>query len=288
MPRIFVSYAREDRGFTSDLVRDLERRGFDCWIDRQDIPDGSEWRKEISDAIDACAVFLIVLSSHSIASANVKRELAFAESRGCRIVPIRYSSCVLPPEIELTLGSLQWSDFESERYETAFARLMRTLRPSAPDVSDRDADRRPKLVPWISGAYALSGVYVLFAFALFLLGVRDEGGEVIAFFRNQSSIQLSLTVVNAAVSIVAAIALLRASRMAFLLFVVSWLLLSVNSVLSWQLPAAPDARLTSIVKYAFASYALYYAFSVRRHLEGAGRGSLHQHPSRSSTHVTSV
>jgi hypothetical protein len=287
MPHLFVCYAREDTGFAFDLVRDLERRGFDCWIDRQDIPDGSEWRKEISEAIGACAVFLIILSSNSIASANVKRELAFAEARGCRIVPIRYSRFVLPPEIELTLGSLQWSDFESERYEAAFARLMRKLR-SSPKVSDRDSDRRPKLVPWISGLYALSGLYVLFGLALFLVGVQDENGELIGFFREQSTIQLSLTVLNAAVSIVAAIALLRLSAVAFLLFFVSWLLQTLNSVLSWRLIAAPDARMTSVVKYVFASYALYYVFSLRRHLELAGRDSPRQHPSQSSANVTLV
>lgn len=288
MPRLFVSYAREDSGFTCDLVRDLERRGFDCWIDRQDIPDGSEWRKEISEAIDACGVFLIILSAHSIASANVKRELAFAESRGCRIVPIRYASCVLPPEIELTLGSLQWSDFESERYEAAFARLLRALGTPSPDSSERDADRRPKLVPWISALYGLSGLYVLFGLVLFLLGVDDETGELIAFFREQSSIQLTLTVLNAAVSIVAAITLLQMRGVASVLFFVSWLLVTVNSVLSWHLIAAPDARMTSVVKYAFASYALYYVFSLRRPLERAEHRSVRRHPSRSSAHVTPV
>jgi hypothetical protein len=136
--------------------------------------------------------------------------------------------------------------------------------------------------------YALSGLYVLFGLALFLVGVQDENGELIGFFREQSTIQLSLTVLNAAVSIVAAIALLRLSAVAFLLFFVSWLLQTLNSVLSWRLIAAPDARMTSVVKYVFASYALYYVFSLRRHLELAGRDSPRQHPSQSSANVTLV
>jgi hypothetical protein len=155
------------------------------------------------------------------------------------------------------------------------------------DVSDHDADRQPKLVAWIAGLYALSGVYVLFGSALFLLGAQDQSGELIAFFHAQSSTQLSLAVLNAAVSVGAAVALLRMSGMAFPLFFISWLLLTISSVWSWPLIAGPDARLTSVVKYAFASYALYYVFSVR-HRHRVGHGYLRQQPSRSSANITSV
>lgn len=48
---VFISYSRKDLKKVDWISRQLVAAGFDLWIDRHDIPGGSEWRKTISNAI---------------------------------------------------------------------------------------------------------------------------------------------------------------------------------------------------------------------------------------------
>lgn len=79
MSEIFISYSRLDREFVDQLIEELQRRGFDVWLDRKDISGGTDWRAAISQAIRACRAFLLVLSTDSATSKKVVQELSLAD-----------------------------------------------------------------------------------------------------------------------------------------------------------------------------------------------------------------
>jgi TIR domain len=264
MSHLFISYARKDRGFVEDLVRDLEKRGISSWIDRHDIPGGATWRSEISNAITDCSAFLIILSPESAASDNVKRELALAESHHRRIIPIRYKPSSIPPEMELALSNLQWVDFDEPTYEDAFARLVHSLQPRSTTQDDSQPGSRPKLVYWISGLYLVSGAYVLLACALFLIGLSDQGGEITEFFKSHSRLELGLVITIAVVNTAAAIVLFRMKAQAVQLVLVSWVLNTIYTAFTIWSKTDSQARLGPIAIYAVASYVLYYTYRLKQ------------------------
>jgi hypothetical protein len=47
MPAVFVSYSRTDKDFVHRLHDALGGRGYDVWVDWEDIPPSAEWFAEI-------------------------------------------------------------------------------------------------------------------------------------------------------------------------------------------------------------------------------------------------
>ncbi len=85
---VFLSYARADWAFVETLTRDLEARGKDVWVDRDDIPPGAEWRRHVARGIEASKVVVFVLSPESVRSEVCAEELAHAVLTNKRIVPV--------------------------------------------------------------------------------------------------------------------------------------------------------------------------------------------------------
>lgn len=128
MSQVFISYAREDKEFVDRLVRDLEAEKFDVWIDRDDIRAGEGWVGAISKAIGDCAAFIIVMSSYSVNSKTVERELFLADQYDKHILPLFVQTSVLSPNLKLLLGARQWIDFEGGDYARATRMVLDALR----------------------------------------------------------------------------------------------------------------------------------------------------------------
>jgi len=77
-PYVFVSYASADRERIMPLVGAMERAGVAVWIDREGIHGGANYAREIAEAIKGAAAFVLMASSLSLASRNVKQEIAVA------------------------------------------------------------------------------------------------------------------------------------------------------------------------------------------------------------------
>jgi len=259
MGHIFISYSRTDRGFVDDLVRDLTKRGIVCWLDRHKIEGGQLWRAQLATAIRQCDACLAVLSPEAVASGNVKRELAVAESNHRRIIPLRYKACTLPPDIELMLGNVQWIDFVELIYEDAVARLLQCLREDqAPDKST------PMAVWMIGGFYFISGLYYLTAVALYFLGAVDLIGEQTSFFRTLPVSLLLIGIIGAMVNVAAALVLLQLRIQAFHLFVVSLVLQMPYS--AWHLFSITDnhLRIGTAVNYGLLVAVTCYIYKLRQ------------------------
>ncbi|MCD4686647.1 MAG: SUMF1/EgtB/PvdO family nonheme iron enzyme [Anaerolineae bacterium] len=119
MPRIFVSYSRQDRTFAQSIVNDLERIGADVWIDYNDIRPGHPWPKEVKDALGICGLMLLILSPKSMDSEHVEEEWRYFQNQGRLIIPLQLYPTRVPPGIR----ELQYIDFHAQEYKVAFAQL---------------------------------------------------------------------------------------------------------------------------------------------------------------------
>ena len=86
----FLSYAREDREFVVDRLREAVRaRGREAWVDA-DITGGANWHERVRRAIEACKAFVFVISHDSLASEACRLELKEAVSLNKLIIPVVY------------------------------------------------------------------------------------------------------------------------------------------------------------------------------------------------------
>ncbi|MEA3351698.1 MAG: SUMF1/EgtB/PvdO family nonheme iron enzyme [Chloroflexota bacterium] len=126
--QVFISYAREDVDFANRLVSDLEKNGINVWIDRSDILPGDKWRQDVVEGIRSADIFLIVLSSKSVQSKYVKRELHAADKHNKPIVPVCYKKVAIPSELEFILSEFHRVTFQHNNYNEKFSELLKACQ----------------------------------------------------------------------------------------------------------------------------------------------------------------
>lgn len=110
--RVFLSYSRRD-SVVADRVRDdLRARGYEVWIDRDEIGLGDDFVATLHGAIDetlARGALVLLMTSSALHSDFVRHELSYALSRHGRVVPclVEGDGSAVPPE----LATIQWADF---------------------------------------------------------------------------------------------------------------------------------------------------------------------------------
>ncbi|MEO6720623.1 MAG: toll/interleukin-1 receptor domain-containing protein [Ferruginibacter sp.] len=127
LKNIFFSYSRADASeFALKLAVDLQKEGFNVWIDQQDIRAGSEWDLEIEKALETCDCLLFIESEKSVVSNNVLDEVYCAMDDHKIVIPVIYKDSKTP----FRLKRLQHIDFTTH-YETGLANLLRELKQTA-------------------------------------------------------------------------------------------------------------------------------------------------------------
>ena len=167
-PQIFISYSHTDSEFATRLVQDLEKLGYDIWLDRTDIQTGLRWDDEIVKGLDSSQVFVVILSEAAVTSQNVKDEIGYAVDHGKRIVPLLIEPC----EVPFRIGSIQYVDFTSIQYKDGIESVVEILKAFLPGV---DVDSKIKERKVIDPA-ALAGT-VTNLLAPFLAKTREAEME---------------------------------------------------------------------------------------------------------------
>jgi hypothetical protein len=128
---VFISYASHDREIADRLCGTLESRGIACWIAPRDIQPGAEWAEQIIDGISSADVMLLIFSSHSNASPQVRREIERAVHRQVPLLPVRVENVLPSKGMEYFLGTSHWLDAHDgsiERHEAAILRAVDAMR----------------------------------------------------------------------------------------------------------------------------------------------------------------
>jgi TIR domain len=122
-PTIFMSHSSKDREFTTRLAERLQKAGFRCWVDLEDIPDGSTWPREIEKGVIDCGAMIVVMSKDSRESEWVERETLMAMELRKPLLIARIDDAPLP----LHLINRQYTDFRKPT-EAVYKKLIAALR----------------------------------------------------------------------------------------------------------------------------------------------------------------
>src|ERR1044071_9381939 len=127
MPDVFISYSRRDKEFVEKLVKALEDKKRDVWVDFEDIPFASEWCDEIQKGIESSESAIFVISPDYLASEVCGLEVNYVHKNNKRIVPIVFQK----PErntVPDTLAALNWIFFDNpDAFDDSFSKLQTTL-----------------------------------------------------------------------------------------------------------------------------------------------------------------
>jgi len=124
----FVSYSQPDRACAHAIVTHLEAEGVKCWIAPRDISPSSDWAAEIIDAISAAHVMILVFSSSSNQSPQVRREVERAVHKQVNILPFRIEDVMPSKSLEFFLSSQHWLDAFPPPLDTHYRRLCSHLK----------------------------------------------------------------------------------------------------------------------------------------------------------------
>ena len=125
---VFISYSRQDAAFVDTLNKALMQEGKNVWVDWEDIPFSAKWWDEISQAITGATTFICVLSPHYLGSKICMEEIALAEARGKRIIPVLCAK--FDPQLNSSnaIAQLNWISFcDGAAFSQSFANLLDTL-----------------------------------------------------------------------------------------------------------------------------------------------------------------
>lgn len=130
--KIVIIYAREDLEQAHQLYGELKKKGFNPWLDVEEILPGDIWAKTVHKAIEESVAALVLVSENFDKKEGfVKEELKAAlatmkehEKGSSPIIPIKISNADIPKE----LSHIQWVDLNEpnghERLELGLQRLM--------------------------------------------------------------------------------------------------------------------------------------------------------------------
>jgi hypothetical protein len=107
-PYVFISYASADRERVLSLVDALLRAGVTAWLDREGIHGGASYGREIARAIRDCAALVLMTSPLSLASRNVRQEVALAWEYERPYVPLLLDTVTIPDDLKYWLTAAQW------------------------------------------------------------------------------------------------------------------------------------------------------------------------------------
>ncbi|MBB34258.1 MAG: hypothetical protein CME88_15195 [Hirschia sp.] len=85
-PNVFISYSRKDTEACEMCFNLLREAGLTPWYDK-DLGSGN-FREKIVSRIEEAPIFVLLLSTNSMASPNVSKELGVASQKGAHVFPI--------------------------------------------------------------------------------------------------------------------------------------------------------------------------------------------------------
>ncbi|MGH3692993.1 MAG: toll/interleukin-1 receptor domain-containing protein [Pseudonocardiaceae bacterium] len=122
MAKVFVSHASEDVALACELHHWLITIGHEVFLDR-DVRDGivlgEPWRERLQERLRWADAMVCVVSSAYLASTWCTAEVAIAQSRGSRLLPLRVEPDLAHPL--LSMDVLQCGDTPGERAVVAEA-----------------------------------------------------------------------------------------------------------------------------------------------------------------------
>ena len=139
---VFVSYAHQDRTVANAVCATLEAHGIRCWIAPRDILPGSDWGAAIIDAIQEAKAMVLIFSSGSNESEQIKREVERTVHQGIAVIPFRIEDVLPNKTLEYFISTQHWLDALTPPLEDHLNHLAETIT-----VLLAKKDRKEKPLP---------------------------------------------------------------------------------------------------------------------------------------------
>ena len=149
---VFVSYAHQDRTVANAVCATLEAHGIRCWIAPRDILPGSDWGEAIIDALQEAKAMVLVFSSGSNESDQIKREVERAVHQGIAVVPFRIEDVLPNKTLEYFISTQHWLDALTPPLEDHLNHLAETITV----LLAKKGAQRETPAPWRRRACTLS------------------------------------------------------------------------------------------------------------------------------------
>ena len=107
---VFISYSSKEKEIASLVRETLENNGITCWMAPESIPASSGYASEITEAICNAKVVVLILSSPSMESKWVTKEVDFAICENKPIIPFHIDDSKLNKTFQLYLNNVQHID----------------------------------------------------------------------------------------------------------------------------------------------------------------------------------
>jgi len=146
---VFISYSSKDKRWADAGCAVLERDRIRCWVAPRDITPGTEWGAAIISGMDSSRMMVLIFSNHANESAQVRREVERAISKGLIVLPFRVEDVKPAGAMEFALSNTHWLDGFTPPLERRFGLLAKSVKallandpgepaePAAPRVNQR-------------------------------------------------------------------------------------------------------------------------------------------------------
>ncbi len=131
MSHVFISYNQANADFAALMMMQLEKAGFDTWLDKNRLRVGNDWSQEIDRGITEAFALIVVMSPAAKASEYVTYEWSFALGAGIPVLPVLRERTELHPR----LSRLQYIDFtHAQPWDALIAELSDMQKQSSSGI----------------------------------------------------------------------------------------------------------------------------------------------------------
>ena len=124
---VFISYSHKDQEQVTQLVERLQSAGVTAWIDHRGIEGATLWPEVIAEAIASCKVVILMVSSTSMATMPVTREVMMAGEANKPILPLVLEPATIPSSIQYYLTGIQKIDLCAGADDQVFSAILQSL-----------------------------------------------------------------------------------------------------------------------------------------------------------------
>lgn len=140
----FISYSINDAAMAEAICTALEAQELKCWYAARNIPGGADWEASIVDALTNSRVMILVWSSVSDQSKQVKREVALAlDEVGITLIPFRIEQ-ITSSKLKYYLHTIQALDASKPPLEQHLKRLTEQVRKVITNNSDEASSTKER------------------------------------------------------------------------------------------------------------------------------------------------
>jgi hypothetical protein len=132
-PRVFISYAREDRDIAARVFDVLQKSQFEPWLDTESLKGGEQWDQRIRNELET-ADYALILYTPALCKKNdsyVNREISLARERarsirGSFLLPLRTTD-IAPEDRIIELADYNEMALRPEQFDSDLSRVISTM-----------------------------------------------------------------------------------------------------------------------------------------------------------------